>query len=128
MDLNRMSQGEKIAGAGGLALFICLFLPWFGDVSGWEGQSSTDIYMLITAVVAVGTAVTAGKGVDLPGISMNGATMLLGAVATILLVWLIVFDFPSGVSRGIGIILALVAAAAIAYGGYIAAGGTRGRF
>jgi hypothetical protein len=128
MDFNRMSQGERIAGAGGVALFIFLFLPWFGDVTGWEGQSSTDIYMLITAVVAVATAVTAGKGVDLPGISMNGATMLLGGVATLLLIWLIVFDFPEGQSRGIGIILALVAAVAIAYGGYTAAGGSRGRF
>ena len=52
---------------------------------------------------------------------MNGATALLGGVATILLIWLIVFDFPEGASRGIGIFLSLVAAAAIAYGGYTAA-------
>ena len=128
MDFNRMSQGERIAGVGGVALFIFLFLPWFGDVTGWEGQSSTDIYMLITAVVAFTTAITAGSGVTLPGISMNGATMLLGGVATLLLIWLIVFDFPEGESRGIGIILALVAAAAIAYGGYTAAAGSRSRF
>ena len=128
MDFNRMSEGERIAGAGGVALFIFLFLPWFGDVTGWEGQSSTDIYMLITAVVAIGTAVTAGSGLKLPGISMDGATMLLGVVATLLLIWLIVFDFPAGESRGIGIFLSLVAAAAIAYGGYTAAGGSRSRF
>ncbi len=65
MDFSRMSQGERIAGAGGVALF------------GF---------------------------------------------------WLIVFDFPAGESRGIGILLSLVAAAAIAYGGYIAARGRRGRF
>lgn len=121
MDTSRMSQGEMIAGAGGVALIIFLFLPWFGDLSGWEGQSSTDIYMLITAVVAIATALTAGGGFSLPGITMNGATALLGGVATILLIWLIVFDFPEGVDRGIGIILSLVAAAAIAYGGYTAA-------
>jgi len=121
MDTSRMSQGQMIAGAGGAALIIFLFLPWFGDFSGWEGQSSTDIYMLITGVVAIATALTAGGGFSLPGITMNGATALLGGVATILLVWLIVFDFPEGVDRGIGIILSLVAAAAIAYGGYTAA-------
>lgn len=36
----------------------------------------------------------------------------------------VVFDFPDGVDRGIGLILSLVAAAAIAYGGYTAAGGS----
>jgi hypothetical protein len=118
MDTSRMSQGQMIAGAGGVGLFIFLFLPWFGDFSGWEGQSSTDIYMLITAVVAVATALTAGSGLDLPGISMNGASALMGAVATVLLLWLIIFDFPEGADRGIGIFLSLVAAAAIAYGGW----------
>jgi hypothetical protein len=121
MDTSRMSQGQMIAGGAGVLLFIFLFLPWFGDVSGWEGQSSTDIYMLITALVAAGTALTAGQGPSLPGVTMNGATALLGGVATTLLVWLIVFDFPEGASRGIGIFLSLVAAAAIAYGGYTAA-------
>ena len=121
MDTSRMSQGQMIAGGAGVLLFIFLFLPWFGDVSGWEGQSSTDIYMLITAMVAVGAALTAGQGLSLPGVTMNGATSLLGGVATALLVWLIVFDFPEGASRGIGIFLSLLAAAAIAYGGYTAA-------
>lgn len=116
-----MSQGQMIAGAGGALLFIFLFLPWFGDFSGWEGQSSTDIFMLITAALAVATAVTAGSGLSLPGLTMNGATALLGGVATVLLIWLIVFDFPEGVDRGIGIILSLIAAAMIAYGGYSAA-------
>jgi hypothetical protein len=123
-----MSQGQMIAAGGGVALFIFLFLPWFGDLSGWEGQSSTDIYMLITALFAVGTAVTAGGGLNLPGVSMNGATALLGGVATVLLIWLVIFDFPEGADRGIGIILSLVAAAAIAYGGYTAAQGDRGPY
>lgn len=52
---------------------------------------------------------------------MNGATFLLGAVATILVLWLLVFDFPDGADRGIGIILSLFAAAAVAVGGYMAA-------
>jgi hypothetical protein len=124
-----MSQGQRIAGVGGLALLIFLFLPWFGDLSGWEGQSSTDIFMLITALVAIGTALTAGGGISFPGVSMDGATALLGGVATILLIWLIVFDFPEGADRGIGIILSLFAAGAIAYGGWTAAQGhSRERF
>jgi len=113
-----------IAGAGGVLLFIFLFLPWFGagaaELSGWEGQSSTDIYLLITAAVAIVTALTAGA-VVLPGSTMNGATALLGAVGTILLLWLTVFDFPEGEDRKIGLYLSLIAVAAIAYGGYSAA-------
>ena len=119
MDTSRMGQGEMIAAVGGAALIISLFLPWFGDVNGWEGQSSTDIYMLITGVVAIAAAV--GIGYEFPGVTANGATALLGAVATILLLWLIIFDFPEGADRGAGIIIALIAAAAIAYGGYTAA-------
>jgi membrane-bound metal-dependent hydrolase YbcI (DUF457 family) len=38
-------------------------------------------------------------------------------LATILLAWLILFDFPSGASREVGVFLALVAAIAIT-GGY----------
>ncbi len=125
MNASSMGQGQKIAAAGGVGLFIFLFLPWFGSgdtgVSGWEGQSSTDVFMLITAVVAVAGAWLAG-GFPVPGVSWGGATALLGAVATILLVWLIVFDFPDGVDRGLGIILSLVAAAAITYGGWTSAG------
>ena len=122
MDVSRMSQGERIAAVGGAVLFISLFLNWFGDVSGWEGQTTTDLYLAITASVAVLAALGAA---DLPirGMSMNAATALLGGVATILLIWLVVFDFPDGVDRGIGVILALIASAAVAYGGYTAAEG-----
>ena len=53
MDPVRARQGKLIAGIGGLALFGFLFLPWFGEpggsLTGWEGQTTTDIYLLITA-------------------------------------------------------------------------------
>lgn len=113
-----------IAAAGGALLFLFLFLPWFGagdlDLSGWEGQSSTDVYLLITAIVAVAAALAAGA-FPIPGLSWNGATALLGAVGTILLIWLTVFDFPDGEDRKIGLYLSLLAVAAIAVGGYLAA-------
>ena len=122
MDVDRMSRGEQIAAVGGVVLFISLFLNWFSSVSGWEGQTTTDLYLAITAGVAVLAALGAA---DLPirGMSMNAATALLGGVATILLIWLVVFDFPEGADRGIGVILALIASAAIAYGGYTASEG-----
>ena len=72
MDVSRISQGEKIAAVGGILLFIFLFLPWFGDISGWEGQSSTDVYMLITAVVAVAAALMPGNETGYPGSHAHG--------------------------------------------------------
>ena len=113
------SQGETIAAVGGAALIISLFLTWIGDFSGWESQSTLDIYLLITGAVAIAAAI--GIGFALPGVTLNGATALLGIVATILLVWLVVFDWPDGADREIGVIIALIASAAIAYGGFTAA-------
>jgi hypothetical protein len=118
------SQGQLIAGAGGLLLFIFLFLPWFAAVggsslNGWQGQSSTDIYAFITALVAVITALTAGRGAVFPGMTRNGATALLGGVATLLFLWLSLGG--SGHDNKIGLYLSVLAAAAIAYGGYSAA-------
>jgi hypothetical protein len=48
--------------------------------------------------------------------SLTGATDLLGVVATIVLAWLILFDFPPGASREAGVYVALVAAIAVAGG------------
>jgi hypothetical protein len=47
---------------------------------------------------------------------MNGAADLLGLVATILLIWLILFDFPAGATREVGVFLALLGAIAITGG------------
>jgi hypothetical protein len=130
MSTSQTSQGHLIAAGGGVLLFIFLFLPWFGtggdtNLSGWEGQSSTDIYLLITAVVALGAALTGG-GVLLPGLTLNGATALLGGVGTIVLLWLVLFDFPDGADREIGLYLSLIAVAVIAAGGYAASQGEVG--
>ena len=114
MDVSRMSQGEQIAAVGGVALLISLFLAWFGDASGWESNNTFDIYLLITAAVAIAAAV--GIGLPLAGVTMDGAAALLGGVATALLLWLIIFDWPEGVDRGIGVFIALIASAAIFYG------------
>jgi hypothetical protein len=126
MQTSPVGQGQMIAAGGGILLFVFLFLPWFGatgadSLSGWEGQTTTDIYLLITALVAVLAAVAGGGSVGLPGMTMNGATALLGAVGTILLLWLVVIDFPDGADRKIGLFLGLLAVIAIAVGGYMAA-------
>jgi hypothetical protein len=126
----RARQGKLIAGVGGLLLFGFLFLPWFGaagvNETGWQGQSTTDIYLLITAMVAVAAALPASRALLLPGVTMPGGAALLGSVATVLLVWLSFIDFPSGADRKVGVYLALLAAIVITVGGFMAAQGGPG--
>jgi hypothetical protein len=121
--MGQRSPGQTLAGAGGILLFGFLFLPWFGvggvNLSGWEGQSSTDVYLLITALVAIGAALS-GRGEIMPGLSMSGAAAVLGGAGTIVLLWLVIFDFPDGADRKIGLYLSLVAVIVIAFGGYSA--------
>ena len=122
MNFSRTSTGQRIAGLGGIALFICLFLPWFGEggieLSGWEGQSSTDVFLLITAIIALAAAFAGPTGLLVPGLTMNGAAALLGGVATIQLLWLVLVD---GDDRQYGMYLSLIAVVAIAVGSYLAA-------
>lgn len=119
--MSKPGPGQLIAGAGGALLIISLFLPW-ADVqgvsrSGWELWTMADVFFLIAGLIALGAAITGGRiGLFRPDLSLNGATDLLGVVATVLLTWLIIFDFPEGASREIGVFLALIAAIAIVGG------------
>jgi len=119
--MNKPGPGQLIAGAGGALLIVSLFLPWAdvggADRSGWELWTMADVFLLIAGLAALGAAITGGRiGLFRPDMSLNGATDLLGVVATILLTWLIVFDFPQGASREVGVFLALIAAIAMAGG------------
>lgn len=110
-----------IIGAGGATLIVSLFLPW-ADLdgvsrSGWELWTMSDVLFLIVGVFALGTAITGGRiGVFRPDVSLIGATDMLGVLSTVLLVWLVIFDFPAGADREIGVFLALAAAIAVAGG------------
>ncbi|MBA3436545.1 MAG: hypothetical protein ACR2F4_03610 [Thermoleophilaceae bacterium] len=143
MDRSKISFGEMVAGASGLALFIFMFFPWYGlkseveglgDIEGvngnaWEFFSFIDILLLLVALLAVGMAVARAAGAmpsDLPA----PAGMIV-AVAGVLAVLLILFRLISApdpditgdavdLSRKVGIFLGLIAAAGIAFGGYTA--------
>jgi hypothetical protein len=113
--------GQLIAGAGGIALIVSLFLPWASaggvDRSGFELWTMADVYLLIVGIAAIATAVTGGRiGVFRPDVSLNGAADLLSVVATVMLAWLVLFDFPSDAGREIGVYLGLISAIVIAAG------------
>jgi hypothetical protein len=121
MTSTKYGLGQLVCGIGGALLIVSLFLPWAGtadvDLNGWELWTMSDVFLLIVGLVALGAALTGGwVGVFRPDLSLSGAADLLGLVATVLLAWLVIFDFPDGASREIGVFLALVGAIAVAGG------------
>lgn len=141
MDTSRISFGEMVAGASGVALFIFMFFPWygidfegFGGVEGgsgnaWEFFSFIDILLFLVVVLAVGMAAARAAGAMPANLPAPAGTIVAAAGA--LAVLLILFRLISApdpeitgdavdLSRKIGIFLGLIAAAGITFGGYTA--------
>ena len=139
MDVDRLSTGEKIAGIGGVLLFIFMFFDWYSvDVSNgllsasatggnaWDWLDVIPIILMLAVIAAVGVAVIRlTDAVFEPAVSVNAVVAVLGGISVLLILFRIIDtpgeDFPGGtvdVNPALGIFLALVAAIAIAYGGY----------
>jgi hypothetical protein len=134
MDAEKLSTGEKIAGASGLLLFLFMFFDWFSVDSGgffpldignaWQALDVIPIFLMIAIVAAVGMAVIRLTDALLePAIPVSAVVAVLGAVAFLLILYRIVNPPDAGfegidVSPALGIFLGLIAAAGIAYGGY----------
>ena len=136
-----MSRGQIIAALSAVVLLVAMFLPWIGVDAAeapqvpeglpvppgagggdetnniWEG-SSLDVYLLITAVVALLPALLAVSGGAEEFSFASAATFLLGAVGAILLIVYLTIDFPDGAERKYGAFIALAACIAIAFGGF----------
>ena len=113
--------GRLLAGVGGVLLLASLFMPWSEAAgatrSGWETLSVWDVFVAITGVCGIVAALTGGRfGFFRPDLSFNAMTDIFGVVLTVLIVWLIAADFPSGASREVGVYLALAGAAVVATG------------
>jgi hypothetical protein len=119
--MGRLSQGQMISAVGGIALLVAMFLPWAG-VTGhsddiWKG-STLDIYLLITAVVALLPALLAVTDSAEEFSFVSAATLLLGVVAVILVIAFLTVDFPDGLDRKVGSFVGLGAAIVVAVGGF----------
>jgi hypothetical protein len=138
--IGRLSQGQLIAAVAAVVLLVAMFLPWIGvsgpslpsgiqlppgatSVAGstsdnvWKG-STLDIYLLITAVVAMLPALLALTDSSEEFSFVSAATFLLGVVAVILIAAFLTVDFPDGADRKIGAFIGLVAALGVAFGGF----------
>lgn len=108
-----------LAGAGGIALITSMFLPWADiqgeTLTGWELWTMADIFLLLAGAAGIGVAITGGDfGLFRPDVSLRGAADLLNVVATLLLAWLVLFDFPHDAGYEAGPFVALASAWTIA--------------
>jgi len=110
-----------IAAAGGVLLFISLFLSWISvggaTASGWEVFSIVDIVLALVAAVtaAIGISYVTGTELPVPGLRPE-ALKWVGVVAlTIVLVYLLESDH-----LGFGVFVALVGAAGMLGGAILA--------
>lgn len=138
--MNRLGVGETVTGIGGFALLVSTFLPWYGsdavagvdlagarDFNAWESFALLDVVLLLVAVVAVGMALIAAAE-SAPELPRPPGRIALGAGAlamVAILMRLIVapeadvgFGVEVELEPRIGSFAGLLAAAAIAWGGW----------
>jgi hypothetical protein len=130
--------------AAAIALFALMFVTWFGsEVTGqtegipfgglgtggnaWQSLEVIPLFLMLAIAVAVGAALLRLADSDWkPAVPADAAVAVLGGLATLLILFRIVFPPGFGSIGGIsinatlkvGIFLALAAALGIAYGGY----------
>jgi hypothetical protein len=143
MDLNKLSQGEKIAGVSSIVLFVFMFFDWFTvEVSGgngifsasasaggsaWDALDWIPIVLVVTIVAALGVAALRLTDSSYePPVAANSIVAILGGLSFLLILYRIVDPPGAGsvpglsidVSPAFGIFVSLIAAAGIAYGAY----------
>lgn len=130
--IEKLGQGEKVAAASAVVLFGCMFLSWFNfgfeTEDAWEALHFISPLLFLTIVASLGVAfmkVTDRDLGDIPG----GLTILVLGSLSVLLILLRLLDpvstpaFEGGstsASVEAGAFLGLIAAAGVAFGGYLA--------
>jgi hypothetical protein len=137
MDVNKLSTGQKIAAVAGVLLFIDLWMSWYSvnlggaegafaaaagidtSASAWQVFSYTDILLAITALVAVGAAVSVLTNTALP-VNLWSVVGPLAGVMTLLVLYRIINQPGPNklVNVEWGAYVGLVLVAGVAYGGW----------
>jgi len=127
MDFNKLSQSERIIVISGVLLFLFSFFPWFGLLggshSGWDNTLSL-LAVIVGVIMVVQVALARFTTVQLPTLPVPWGQVHLGlgviALAFVVL-QLLIGDEVLGIKldRKVGIYLGLLAAAGLAYGGFL---------
>lgn len=145
MKAGRLRSGETIFLLAAILLFAVMFTSWYGsEVSGqareiklgggagqggsaWQALDVISLVLMLTVVVAVGAALLRLFGSKWePAVPPSAAVAVLGGLSTLLVLFRIVVPPDFGALGGVtvnanvelGAFLGLIAAAAVAYGGY----------
>jgi hypothetical protein len=90
--MSRLRGGEWLAGAGGAALLLSLFLHWYGvgpfSVSAWRAFSVLDVVLAVLALVPLAlVALQATRRSPALPVAFSTFTVLAGALATLLILY-----------------------------------------
>ena len=113
-DPGRVSPGETIAAASGIALFVFLFFHWFGGASAWQVFDVVDLLLAAIAILAVAVAGTKAMGNRLFGENAGIVLVIAGTVAASITLTFVL----EGNDRQVGLWLAFFATLGLVYGGY----------
>jgi len=132
VDLNKLTQSDRIIAGSALALILFSFFPWYGiDVgfgsasrNGWDYFLFGIIPVLLAVVMVAQIAVNRFTDTKLPDIpvSWGQVHMIAGIVAAALVVLkLLIGDDVGGfdLDRKFGLFLAAIAALGLAAGGFL---------
>jgi hypothetical protein len=127
VDTTRVSTGQLVAGASGLALFLFLFLDWYGGggeaLSAWKTFSVLDVALAVIGLSVAALTVLALTGGEAP-VAGGRAAFVLGGVALVLTFFFAIElthgKLASDVSLKVGGYLSLLASIGIAIGGWMA--------
>lgn len=139
LQVERLSQGEKIAAGSALALFVCMFLGWFNfgftTSSAWDSLHYASPVLAIAIAATLAIAFLKASGRSLGDVPDGMAIFVLGCVAVALVLFRLIDPVSvgeaspfggsgeGGGSAEPGLFLGLIAAAGIAAGGYLATEG-----
>jgi hypothetical protein len=136
VERTRPNASKLIAPAGGVLLLVALFLPWYSrdtDIAGavinqtWTAWQATPVIATLLFLVAVAAIVAPPA----PGSFRGDRLAMVLGILGLLLVLFRAIDMPlpdvhlvqgdhADSSRGLGLFLALLATADIAFGGRLA--------
>jgi hypothetical protein len=126
-DASSVKRSTWLAGGGAVVLLISTFFSWgkFSvgpvtlNISGWDTGALGKL-VFFAALIAIILVVVDFMKVDVSQMPIPVSLALVGAAAAGLLFVILRFLFmPDGLSRAWGLYLAIIAAAALAYGAWL---------